>query len=242
MHGFVIHHTSVSRSTNLEAIELAQSGAPDGTVIIADEQTSGTGRYGREWHSPKGNLYCSIITRRSAQVAALSFLSSLAVGVTLEQVFEAHNCSTKNALIRYKWPNDVMVDGKKISGVLIKTKMIGGEIDWAVCGIGVNMYAPPPYAASLHDYIPELKLSNLELLDLMLQNFAKLLDVLETMGFAQLRSLWMRRGHTPGDKIRVITNNNMIIEGKFVNIDTHGAMVLESDGGIPTAVDYGEIL
>ncbi|ACZ49429.1 biotin--acetyl-CoA-carboxylase ligase [Anaplasma centrale str. Israel] len=242
MHGFVIHHTRVSRSTNLEAIELAQSGAPDGTVVIADEQTSGTGRYGREWHSPKGNLYCSIITRMDAQVAALSFLSSLAVGVTIEQVFEAYNCSTKKALIRYKWPNDVMVDGKKISGVLVKTKMIGGEIDWAVCGIGVNIYAPPQYAASLHNHIPELKLSNLELLDLMLKNFAKLSDVLKNMGFAQLRSLWMNRGHRPGDRICITTNNNTVMEGKFVDINTQGAMVLESDSGTLVSVNYGEIL
>ncbi|MCU7611409.1 biotin--[acetyl-CoA-carboxylase] ligase [Anaplasma capra] len=238
---FVIRHASTSHSTNSDAIELAHSGALDGTVVVADEQISGTGRHGREWHSPKGNLYFSAIIRRNLQVAELSFVSSLAVGITIEQIFETHTCSEKKALIRYKWPNDVIVDNKKISGVLIKTKMVGGTVDWAVCGIGVNMYAPPTYATSLKAHIPEFKLSNLELLDMVLQNLDKLLNILTDMGFSHLRSLWLNRGPKLGDKICIMTNSKGTVEGRFVDIDMLGAIVLDSGSKILT-INYGEIL
>ncbi|MGN7678635.1 MAG: biotin--[acetyl-CoA-carboxylase] ligase [Anaplasma sp.] len=241
---FSIHHVSVSRSTNLDAVELIASGNAHGrTVIVADAQTDGSGRRGRSWLSPKGNLYFSVILKEQIGVAPLSFIASLAVGGVLEQIFDKHGHSAKKALIKYKWPNDVLVDGKKISGTLIQAKIIGNTTLWAVCGVGVNICIPPlPHSTSISDHVPGLKLSNIELLDMTLERMKQLLDVFSTAGFAQLRILWMKRAHDLGNRVRIVASSGAVTEGRFVDIDMLGAMVIKPDNGTLTTVSHGEML
>ena len=125
-------------STNAEAKRLAAEGeekSPDGTIIWAKEQTDGRGRRGRKWHSPPGNLYCSLILRPDvalAKAAELSFVAGLAVFDALGSVGEPGH------QVHLKWPNDVLLNGGKVAGILLES--IG---DFLAIGIGVNLAHAP---------------------------------------------------------------------------------------------------
>jgi BirA family biotin operon repressor/biotin-[acetyl-CoA-carboxylase] ligase len=119
-------------STNEIAIRLAQEGHPEGTVVLANEQTKGRGRKGNTWYSPADvNLYFSIILYpHSDQLQYLPFCAALAVVRALERI---------ELRAEVKWPNDVLVNGKKISGVLVETAMEQNKLLYAVVGCGINV-------------------------------------------------------------------------------------------------------
>lgn len=140
--GFSLVALASVDSTNEEAKRLAAragSPAPDGTVVWAETQAAGKGRRGRAWISPPGNLYCSILLRPARplrETAGLGFAAALAIGEALAGwcAPEAHP----------KWPNDVLLNGRKVAGVLLESRSGGGEIpDWVVIGMGVNLAAYP---------------------------------------------------------------------------------------------------
>ncbi|EOA62326.1 biotin--[acetyl-CoA-carboxylase] ligase [Anaplasma phagocytophilum str. CRT53-1] len=241
MKPFVIHRRSISQSTNLDAMELAEQGADSGTVIVADEQSSGVGRRGRQWYSPKGNLYFSIVLKEHLHVPTLSFACALSVGISLEQIFSQHIENSKIPTLKYKWPNDVFVDNKKISGVLLQSKVQGHSIPWIVCGVGVNILHHPEYATSISSYIPDLKLTNIELLDVVLENQAKLLDIYSASGFAPLRSLWLKKAHALNSHVCITTSDGITHEGTFTDIGLDGSIVLKS-GEDTLKLDYGSML
>jgi len=122
-------------STNDAAKEMAASGAPEGTCVLAGEQTAGRGRLGRSWSSPSGEgLYLSVIVRpaiRAAQSTVLTLAAAVAVGETLELGFQVP--------ADIKWPNDVMASGRKICGILVESAIEGDRLQYAVIGIGVNI-------------------------------------------------------------------------------------------------------
>ena len=128
---FIVWHHDKIGSTNDEARRLAQEGAPHGTVVHADEQTSGRGRMAHTWFSPPGNLYVSILLRTgqpAGRTAELSFLAALAVADTVEALLP------RQTRAMLKWPNDVLVSGAKIAGILLE------QVDDAtVIGIGLNV-------------------------------------------------------------------------------------------------------
>src|SRR5471030_691785 len=136
---FTVWHLDRIGSTNDEARRMANEGAPHGTVVHADEQTAGRGRLAHTWFSPPGNLYLSIVLRTNqpaARTAELSFLASLAVADTVEAMLPRQ---TRTLL---KWPNDVLVNGAKIAGILLE------QIDDAtIMGIGVNVLQAPSTGA-----------------------------------------------------------------------------------------------
>jgi len=135
----------ITTSTNDDAKRAAQEGAPDGAAFVADAQTRGRGRLGRSWHSPAGeNLYASFVLRPSwgPKVAPLG---TLAAGLA---VADAIASRVPRARVGLKWPNDVLVDDRKVSGILSEAQLAGGDA-WIVVGIGVNVGArtfPPELA------------------------------------------------------------------------------------------------
>ena len=247
MGDFLIHHVAISTSTNLDALELAENGTEDGVVVLADEQSAGMGRNKKVWRSPRGNLYFSVILRGALHIPALSFVAAIAVGTALEEVFLHHNDqqskSTCCPRVEYKWPNDVMVNGRKISGVLLQTKTLGGgHISWVVCGIGINVYSSPiSTSTSIKEYVPCISLSNAELMEIVLKNFRKFLDAYNTYGFSVLRNLWLNKAYSLGKTVQIVTNTNTCHVGKFVNINTDGAMVLQSNSSL-LSIGYGKML
>jgi BirA family biotin operon repressor/biotin-[acetyl-CoA-carboxylase] ligase len=132
---FVVQHHAVLASTMDAARERARDGAPDGTVVVAGRQTRGRGRHGRDWFSPEGNLYASILLRPELQPSRLSelgFIVALAAADAVDAVLPGGRA-------RLKWPNDVMVDGAKVAGILVEII----EDSAAVIGIGLNIVQAP---------------------------------------------------------------------------------------------------
>jgi BirA family biotin operon repressor/biotin-[acetyl-CoA-carboxylase] ligase len=130
-------HAAVD-STNQQAFDAAAAGAPDGTVIIADAQRAGRGRQGRRWESPAGsNLYLSILLRGPFLppiVTGLPFLAALAARDAIHE--------TTGLTTQFKWPNDLMINGRKAGGILLEARSAGGRTALVVVGIGINANWP----------------------------------------------------------------------------------------------------
>ena len=137
-------HYAQTDSTNTRARELAATGAPHGTVVTADEQTEGRGRQGRSWTAPPGKalLYSAVLRPLDDRHMALPLAVPLAVCEAAEELEPGTRCGVK-------WPNDVLVDGRKLAGVLIEARPQDG---WAVVGVGLNLaIAPGEFPPELRD-------------------------------------------------------------------------------------------
>jgi BirA family biotin operon repressor/biotin-[acetyl-CoA-carboxylase] ligase len=134
--GRLVRHLATVDSTNEHALAMAAAGAPDGAVVVADEQTAGRGRRGRAWHSPEGGLYLSYIVRDTDTIARPSLLT-LAAGVAAARAI-ADATGFEPAL---KWPNDVLTPGRsrKLAGILAEASSVGSRVDVIVIGIGINV-------------------------------------------------------------------------------------------------------
>ena len=144
--GQPIHRFEEVASTNAVALDLHHQGAPEGTLVVADAQTKGRGRLGREWISPSGvNLYCSYILRAGNPewISWIPLIASMAVASAIQ--------AETGLNARIKWPNDVLIKGQKVAGVLVETVSDGGEVQSAILGIGVNVNIPiASLPSSLH--------------------------------------------------------------------------------------------
>jgi BirA family transcriptional regulator, biotin operon repressor / biotin---[acetyl-CoA-carboxylase] ligase len=135
-------HFRVTDSTNARARELASAGAPQGTVVTADEQTEGRGRQGRVWVAPRGRaLLYSLLLRSLGDRPLLPLAAALAVCETAEDLAPGVEC-------KVKWPNDVQIEGRKLAGILIEARP---QDDWAVIGVGLNLTITP------EEFPPELR-------------------------------------------------------------------------------------
>ena len=232
-------------STNAEARRLAAQGpdvAPEGTIVWAHEQTAGRGRRGRTWHSPRGNLYCSIILRPDAplkDVAQFSFVAALAV-------FDAiGSLAQPGTDAQMKWPNDVLVAGRKVSGILLEAQ--GGAQpdaapDFVIVGVGVNLVSYPedvafPATSLTEEGTPVLAPEFLESFARHFQAWARLwVDE----GFERLRKNWLWRCGQVGKEIQVRLANETLT-GTFKDLDENGALVLETAGGGLRTVTAGDV-
>lgn len=136
--GRALHVLQKTTSTNHEAMKLAQQGAPDGTVLVAETQTAGKGRLGRSWYSPPGdNLYCSVILRHrpaddlAGWLSVIPLLSAVAVARAVQRLADL-----KPSL---KWPNDILVGDRKLGGLLCESSLSGPSTTFVVVGIGLNV-------------------------------------------------------------------------------------------------------
>ena len=128
----------VVSSTNDVARQLAEAGWPEGTVVVAAEQTAGRGRFGRRWESPRGGLWFSVLLRPALgpeDISRLPIVAGLAVARALRSSFGLE--------IELKWPNDVLIEGKKICGILVETSFTGSKLDFVILGIGINANFEP---------------------------------------------------------------------------------------------------
>lgn len=218
-------------STNDEARRRVLAGAPHLTVIQASEQTSGHGRRGRTWVSRPGNLYVSFILRPQCAVATagqVSFLVALALADALYEV--------SDGLLRAtcKWPNDLLLNGRKVSGILLEsTATAQGNVDWLIAGVGVNLAHAPTGtdfpATCLADegagqVTPE------RLLEALCQQLLVRWTAWESHGFQSLRKDWLARAHGRGE-ILTVRLARETLRGRFVDLDEQGALVLDSGQG-----------
>jgi BirA family transcriptional regulator, biotin operon repressor / biotin---[acetyl-CoA-carboxylase] ligase len=227
-------------STNDEAKRLARDGAEEGTLVWALEQTAGRGRRGRAWASPPGNLYASLILRPHCpldQAAQLGFVAALAVGDALAMIFPRLEGLT------YKWPNDVLVGGRKLAGILLESELGEGEAPpFVVVGIGMNLASSPKHTEFPATSITEQGLGQVSpaiALEEFARHFQAWVGRWREEGFAPIRNAWRERAAALGDPIRVRLES-ATLHGRFINIDQHGALLLESAGEL-RRVAAGEV-
>jgi len=231
-----IYYPSLT-STMETARQEAQQGAEEGTVIIADEQTAGRGRLKRVWLSPKGNIALSVILRPSiACLPSLIMLASLAVMHSIEAI-----TGLKPQL---KWPNDVLIKGKKVCGILIESKVQAGTVDYAIIGIGVNVNLRltdyPEIVAIATSLSHELgkEVPRLRLIQRLLVETERL--YLALSAGESLYEEWQDNLVTLGQQVRV-TSGETVHEGIAESVARDGSLLLHRPDGSLTKILAGDV-
>jgi BirA family biotin operon repressor/biotin-[acetyl-CoA-carboxylase] ligase len=220
------HERLASTSDRLK--ELARAGAPELTAVIADEQTAGRGRQRRAWASPRGGLYMSVLLRPAAEAAALL---PLAAGVAVAEALE--EVGAKGEL---KWPNDVLVDGRKVAGILAEASSTGSTIDWVVLGIGVNLDAEALPDDVKHEAAAIEKATPSALAAAVLARLTVWYDAVRKRR-ASVVAAWRERS-VPwwGQPVEVAAGDRML-RGLARDVDERGALLLElENGGVATVL------
>ena len=235
----VVCYDSVS-STNEVAKELARQGAPDGTLIIADEQTAGKGRQGRSWFAPRGtDLLLSLILHPSlttSEMPRLTMASSLAVANAIEEV--------TGLPVQFKWPNDILLGEKKTGGILTEVSLSGDVHDYAVIGIGVNVNLDVSLIPEIADVATSIAeelgrpASRLELLRVLLRLMESEYDLL--LRGESPHERWMTRLRLLGDKVQVTTPWGKE-SGRADTVDADGALVLRRPDGTIVRITVGDV-
>jgi BirA family biotin operon repressor/biotin-[acetyl-CoA-carboxylase] ligase len=231
-------------STNDKAKELAQAGAEEGTLVIADHQTGGRGRSGRTWFSPPGlGLYVSMILRPGIpveQAFGTHMVASLAAAAAVEGL-------RLQSVVGIKWPNDLMAEGRKLAGVLSEVGIHGGKLEWCVIGIGLNVNH------TRSDFPPDLQDKAISLRQLShrrLDRTAILLSILDEMdagygrfregGLDALAPEWRRRSSILGRLVRVETAGEDYV-GTAVALEEDGALRVRLESGVEEVLRAADV-
>ncbi|WP_343562913.1 biotin--[acetyl-CoA-carboxylase] ligase [Kiloniella sp. b19] len=234
-------------STNDTARQLAQEGATHGTVVTARRQTAGRGRQGRQWSSQDGNLFCSILLRPDcdlADAANLSFVAALAVRDALALL------SGQQLKPQLKWPNDILVNGAKASGLLLESALQPGSAERAraefvILGIGVNLQHSPDemlYPATSLARATEgtVIVPPDQALVSLLTTFEQWYLCWQQMGFLAIRESWLDHARGVGQQIRVSLPHEEMT-GRFEGLDSSGALLLRTETDELVTVTAGDV-
>jgi BirA family biotin operon repressor/biotin-[acetyl-CoA-carboxylase] ligase len=219
-------------STNNYARALAERGAPEGVVVIAEQQTQGRGRLARRWESPPYlNLYCSIILRPTLPPARAPQIT-LTAAVALSEAI----ASFSPVPPAIKWPNDILTAGKKLAGVLTEAVVDQRKVEFVILGIGVNLnYSFEAMPAGIRERATSLsiltgqKVKREDFCRRLIQDLDRCYAVLEEQGFAALAPLWDARFGLRGRAVRVDMADRSVT-GRAVGIDAEGLLIVESAG------------
>jgi BirA family biotin operon repressor/biotin-[acetyl-CoA-carboxylase] ligase len=228
-------------STMAEAARIA----PDlhrPTWIMARHQTAGRGRRGRAWISPHGHFAATYVYRPRGTAADAALRSFFAANA----VYEALAMNVERDRLALKWPNDVLLDGGKVAGILLESVGTAKSLDWLAIGIGVNLVDPPEGVRDAA--FPPIGLEQAggtpmdpdELLSLLASNMETEERLFDAMGFGPIRKNWLRRAARLGEVITARTAREEIT-GRFETIDEAGQLVLQTPNGqvrIPAADIY----
>jgi BirA family biotin operon repressor/biotin-[acetyl-CoA-carboxylase] ligase len=213
-----VHHR-VTDSTNERGRELAEAGAPHGTLVTADEQLAGRGRQGRAWTAPpRSAVLMSVVLRELTETLPLAAAVAVSEALPVEAAI--------------KWPNDVWIDGRKVAGILIEARPLDG---WAVLGIGLNV--------TTEEFPPELNATSLALAGATMSHdeaLAAVLDSLERWLAAPPSSVlaaWRERDALLGRTVRWASGGS---QGTAAGVDETGALIVETPDG-RVLLDAGEV-
>lgn len=229
-------------STNLEALKLAAAGAPEGTAVIAEEQTAGRGRLNRTWQSPPGcNLYLSLVLKPDVEPAdapQITLLAGAAVAKALSRWCPGS--------VGVKWPNDVMIRDRKVCGILTELRLSGGGISSVIVGIGINVNIrreelDPAFRDAATSLLEETgaETDRTVLAADLLEELEILYDLWIRDGFDAVRPHWLPYSVLTGKRVRVAFQDE-VEEGTAVGLDADGALILEESGGIRKRVLAGD--
>lgn len=233
--GFTLEHHETIGSTNDRAMDYLRDGGASRHFVVAREQRGGRGRLGRVWISEPGNLYASLALIDPAPQAfafQLGFVASLAIYETLLA------SGVRQERISLKWPNDVLLDKQKISGILIEGSVLREGHIGVVIGCGVNVFHHP--TDTLYP-VTDLRASGLllsveEVFSTFSQAFAEALALYDRgAGFQSVRDKWLRSAHGLGGPI-VVRDRNEERPGLFKGLDDEGRLLLEHSGHIEPVI------
>lgn len=219
-----LHTVDTTESTNTDVLRLARQGAAEGLWLRAGQQTAGRGRQGRAWVSPPGNLYASTLVRlRPGDPAAATL--ALVAAVALH---DAIGTFAPNVAVRIKWPNDVLIDGGKVSGILLER-----SDDAVVVGLGVNLAHHPDLAdrATTSLAAHGVTVAAGTFLDVLADGFARWLARWRGEGFDAIRRAWMAAAHPRGTALTSRLADGTVEQGLFDGLDRDGALILRLASG-----------
>jgi BirA family biotin operon repressor/biotin-[acetyl-CoA-carboxylase] ligase len=229
-------------STNLIARKYAREGAAEGTVVVTDYQTGGKGRLERSWWSPPGeNLLFSLIFRPSLAIThtfKLTVLSSLAVAEAIRRE------TALDALI--KWPNDVYIRNKKVSGILSELGVSGDRLDYVIIGIGINVNSNPSAAREISTIATSLceesgrPISRVRLLPVILGLIEQYYDTMKEGNFGAVKRAWEARSLIKGKRVK-ITSQDSESEGIAESFDQEGFLILCDASGVRRRIVSGDV-
>lgn len=229
-------------STNDEALAWAAAGAPDFSIVIADEQTQGRGRLDRKWFTPKGSgLAFSLILRPSATLRP-----HLSRTVGLAALSIAESCSRLSLAPRIKWPNDILLNGKKTAGILIENVWSGEDVDSLVIGMGINVHkasVPPAEllqfpATSLEDELGKEAPAREQILFSILNSFVRWR---ERVGTDELIHTWEEILAFRDEQVQVQAGGESPITGKLLGLEQDGSLRLNDAHDKSVIIRFGDV-
>lgn len=236
-----VHHFDELASTNDLAKELAVHGVPEGTLVVAESQTRGRGRLGRQWDSPPGTgLYVSLLLRPElppTEMPQITLTTAVAVARAVRRV--------TGLTPGIKWPNDLLLNGKKLGGILTEMETESDRIRHLVVGLGLNVNNPS-FPAELAAIATSLALatgrrhSRVRLLQAWLEEFEELYGRFLAQDFAGILDEWRSLAVTLGQRVTVRQGPQTIC-GRALEVAPDGALLLETDSGVVVRVTSGEI-
>ena len=235
----IIYEDTVPSTMDV-AFRLGMEGAVEGTLVCAEGQTKGKGRLGRQWNSPKGKgIYMSVILRPSlppTEVAQLTLLAAVAVCEAIQRV--------SGVAARIKWPNDILVENRKLAGILTELSAETDRVRFVVIGIGINVNTSvsvlPPQATSLKEEAQK-KISRVELLQEILVELENWYERLKKQGFAPVVERWKELSSTLGKRVRLVDPGGEV-EGEAVDLDKTGALMIRNDAGLIVSKISGDVV
>jgi len=232
-----------TRSTNDLAKKLAGYGVDEGTVVIAETQKAGRGRLGRRWFSPMGGLWFSVVLRpklRVSEALRLVFVAGLAVAETLHELY--------GLSVETKWPNDVLLNKRKICGILSEMNTSGGKVNSAIVGIGVNVNFDVRESLPKELWQAVTSLENelhrrVRLEDLfksLLENLEKEYDLLINGDYIRVLDDWKRYASFLGHEVEVTSDSESVC-GSAIDVDFEGALIIKLKCGSTKRVIVGDV-
>lgn len=239
--GYGIKEFAHIGSTNAEALQDAQQGAAGSVWYVTKDQRSGRGRRGREWSTQEGNLAATLLLIHDYPLELAATLSFVA-GLSLVEAIETLLPETQTRF-QLKWPNDLLADGAKLSGILLESALLKDAGKALVIGIGVNVLHVPegvPYAVTSLQQTGYHQGAE-HLLQALAERFACNYAIWNGgQGMDTIRTLWLKRAARLGETIRVQSGGEMI-EGVFTSIDAQGHLILSLPQGRKQIISAGEV-
>lgn len=242
--GRTLHILATTTSTNDVAKHLALQGAPEGTVVLAEQQTQGRGRQGRSFTSPPGvGIYLSLLLRPHLDLSRLPQLTLLTAVAVAEAI-----TATSALPVTLKWPNDIEIRGRKTAGILTEAFMSAQALPVVIVGIGINVNTPlAQFPLALQPRVTSLAIAAGHLISRH-RLIASLLDHLEhfyhaflTTGMRPILQRWLHYGPVVGRQVR-FTQANTTETGIVQGLDDDGALLVQSPTGVVHRISSGEVL
>ena len=240
--GRTIYHFDNIDSTNIKAKELAKSSVPDGSIIIAEEQTLGSGRFNRKWFSPNGGIWFSLLLKPSVPPSDAPKITQIA-GAAVYKTLESLNIPST-----IKWPNDILINNKKVCGILAEMKCDMEAVHYLILGIGINVNLDKSdFDDSIKETATSLKIeynkqfSKKHLLADFLFNFENLYNYfLNKLDLSKTVEICRQHSNIWNKKAKLITYNKEEIV-TCISLSDTGDLIVRDENGIEKAVLSGEI-